>query len=229
MRFSGEMQRTFDVHLASDVISPAVAQRLGEMGFVRDAFIGGTTGVVHPQHFSIHPKNLPELRALWTRIVDLLSQASPSDFYGYAEAEITPPKFRAWFDWKPFDKSVPPPIQRFEYEECPIGRYKDVDIHLTAELDSLDPGLQAVLESTINFHYVDIRRPAGSVVRVYTVQPLGVRRVAQLYKRIAEYIDRAGGLQGKIKLEATCAYARFPSDAPVCPVVVAVPELAAVR
>ncbi len=149
----------------------------------------------------------------------MLASATQTDFYGYAEAEITPPRFRDQFAWKPFDESIPLPVQTFQYEECPIGRYKDIDIHLTAELESLDENLQHVLEHRINFHYVDIRRASGAVVRVYTVQPLGVKRVARLYHAIASYVRAAGGFQGKIKLEATYAYARFPAEAPVCPVI----------
>ena len=47
-------QRTFDIHLASDVMSRSLEKRLEELGFVKDAFIGGTTGVIHPQHLSNH-------------------------------------------------------------------------------------------------------------------------------------------------------------------------------
>ena len=217
-------QKTFDIHLASDVLSSGLEAHLIALGFTRDAFIGGTTGVVHPQHFSKRPGSMTQLRATWQQTLEVLSKSSRDDFCGYAEAEITPPRFRSNFAWKPFDRSVPLPLESFQYEECPMGRYKDVDIHLTAERESLDPNLRNVLEHELNFHFVDIRRPSGAVVRVYTVQPLGVKHVNRLYTTITDYIHVAGGLKGKIKLEATHRFARFPSDAPVCPVITKIPD-----
>ena len=224
MTFPTSERKTFDIHLASDVLSSRLEARLKSMGFSRDAFIGGTTGVVHPQHFSNRPSSIGELRMTWNQAVALLSQTSRFEFCGYAEAEITPPRYRAKFDWKPFDRSVPLPLKAFEYESCPINRYKDVDIHLTADLNSIDPDLQRVLEDQMNFHFVDIRRACGSVVRVYTVQPLGITDVGKLYIKVADYIWAAGGLEGKIKLEATYRFARFPSDASVCPVITKIPD-----
>ena len=219
----GLKKRTFDIHLASDVMSTRILEQLQELGFHKDAFIGGTTGVVHPQHYSLHPESIEDLRIRWQASLDVLSNAAPDEFQGYAEAEITPTRFRTTFAWKPFDPSVRVPLRRFEYEQCPLDDYKDVDIHLTAELLTIDPQLQSILENDINFHYVDIRRPTGAVVRVYTVQPLNVRRISALYHTLTEYIQAAGGMQGKIKLEATYAYARFPYNAQVCPIIRAVP------
>jgi hypothetical protein len=57
------------------------------------------------------------------------------------------------------------------------------------------------------------------VVRVYTFQPLGLREVPKLYRLLVDYLQKSGGLEGKIKLEATYAFARFPKNAPVPPVI----------
>src|SRR5258708_3381072 len=86
---------TYDVHVASDVVSDDADRLLASMGFVRDAFIGGTTGVVHPCHYSAHPPSRAQMAELWQRALGLLSAFGPQEFYGYAEAEVTPPQFRA--------------------------------------------------------------------------------------------------------------------------------------
>ena len=218
-----EMGTSLDIHLASDVMSSALERQLGELGFTKDDFIGGTTGVVHPCHYSYHPASRDQFVRSWKNAINLLSTVSEKEFYGYAEAEVTPAKFCRPLPWRPFDASVPFPFERLEYEVCPVGKHKDFDIHLTVDLQSVDPGLKHILEGDVAFHYVDIRKPSGKVVRVYTFQPLGLKRSPHLYNVLLAYLIEAGGLEGKIKLETTFAYARFPSTALVPPVVMKMP------
>lgn len=214
----------FDIHLASDVMCDRLAQRLSKIGFTRDAFIGGTTGVVHPCHYSIRPASREMLDRNWIVVTNLLSEVSTADFYGYAEAEITPYKYRALLPWKPFNASADFPFVRLEHEECPLERWKQFDIHITADLSSIDCGLKRLLEDEVGFHYVDIQKPAGNVVRVYTFQPLGLTKTLHLYKALLTYFQESGGLEGKIKLETTYAFARFPRNAPVPPVLMKMPQ-----
>lgn len=117
------------------------------------------------------------------------------------------------------------PFGRLEHEECPSGRYKHGDVHITAELSCIDPTLRKFLEEDIAFHYVDIRKPAGNVVRVYTFQPFGLSNISHLYKALLSYFQEAGGLEGKLKLETTYAFARFPQYAPVPPVLMKMPQM----
>jgi hypothetical protein len=213
------MKKSFDIHLASDVISPNLESRLIGLGFRKDAFIGGTTGVVHPCHYSYRPLSQLLFVQTWEKAICILSAASSDDFHGYAEAEITPLHFNIPLKFKPYDSSVAFPLGRLEHEACPLDKHKDLDIHLTANLSSINPDLKRLLEEDISFNYVDIRKPSGTMVRVYTFQPLGVKGITKLYKLLVTYLQKAGGLEGKIKLEATYAFARFPSSAPVPPVI----------
>ncbi len=209
----------YDIHLASDVMSVRLESQLLELGFVRDAFIGGTTGVVHPCHYSNHPGTQAESAFRWQRALEILRDVTGSEFHGYAEAEVTPPRFRVVLPWQDFDASVPFPLTRLSYEECPLGRHKDFDIHVTADLATIDSRLKQLLEDRINFNYVDIRKPSGKVVRVYTFQPLGTKVSTSVFDVLLAYFQTAGGLEGKIKLEVCTHFARFPEHAVVCPVV----------
>jgi hypothetical protein len=213
----------FDVHLASDILSPELRYQLLQLGFTKDEFIGGTTGVVHPCHYSSHPTSRDACTALWARTVKRLSQAPPASFYGYAEAEVTPPQYRSHLEWKPFDPGVPFPFGRFEHEAAAPGQHKDFDIHVSVDLSRLDPRLQRLLEEEVGFYYVDIRKQPGKVVRVYTVQPCGIKRFPEFYMPLLAYFLQAGGCQGKIKLEATYAFARFPETARVPPIITRIP------
>lgn len=206
-------------------MSDRLAKQLAEVGFTRDEFIGGTTGVVHPCHYSNHPTSDDELESKWQNSLLVLSHASSDEFHGYAEAEVTPPHYRLPLPWKPFDPSVPFPFGRLEYEECPPDKHKDFDIHVTADLANIDPRLARLLEDEINFNYVDIRKPSGNVVRVYTFQPLGVKVSPNVFDLLATYFKKAGGLDGKIKLEACRAYQRFPATVAVCPIITRLPAL----
>jgi hypothetical protein len=215
----------FDIHLASDIMCTGLEQRLRELGFKKDAFIGGTTGVIHPCHYSIRPTSREMLDQCWTAIISILSTVSENEFYGYAEAEITPHQYRTLLPWKPFDASVVFPFGQLEHEKCPLEKYKDFDIHITVDLSSIDPKLKQFLEKEIVFHYVDIRKLADNVVRVYTFQPLGLKKTPHLYKALLTYFQKSGGLEGKIKLEMTYAFARFPRNAPVPPVLMKIPHI----
>jgi hypothetical protein len=219
------VSRTYDIHLASDVISPWLEECLANVGFRRDEFLGGTTGVVHPCHYSLRPNSHEAFIRTWKEALSILSRASQSDFFGYAEAEITPTRFRTELPFKPFNPMVPFPFSKLEHMPCPSSKYKDLDIHLTVDLSSIDPRLKHTLEEEINFNYVDIRKPSGNIVRVYTFQPCGIRTIVGLYKNLLTYLLMACGLEGKIKLEATYGFARFPHCAVVPPIVTTQPPL----
>lgn len=219
------MIRVYDIHLASDIISPRLEECLKNLGFKRDEFIGGTKGVLHPCHYSFRPTSHDAFVHRWKESLSILSHTSQSNFFGYAEAEITPTRLRTELRFKPFDPAVPFPFSRLEHVPCPPSSYKDLDVHLTADLSSIDPRLKQILEEEINFNYVDIRKPAGNVVRVYTFQPCGIRNIVGVYKNLSIYLLEAGGLEGKLKLEATYGFARFPYHALVPPIVTASPSL----
>jgi len=214
-----------DVHLASDVMSPRLEQRLYNLDFVKDAFIGGTPGVVHPCHYSKRPASHDLLVETWKETSSILSTTSASEFYGYAEAEVTQRRFQTPLTWKPFDSSVRFPFGRLDHQECPPNKHKHFDIHVTANLSSLSPDLKQLLEKEIAFNYVDIRKASDQVVRVYTFQPLGLKETPELYQLLVAYFQKAGGIQGKTKLEATFAYRRFPRTAPVPPIVTRMPTI----
>jgi hypothetical protein len=213
------MKKAFDIHLAADVMSSDLGARLESYGFVRDAFIGGTPGVVHPCHYSCHPTNRSLQEQLWERVTALLRESGPSEFHGYAEAEVTPPNRRVDLPGKVFDPLIPFPFGRLEYEDCPIGRHKDFDIHVTADLTSIDTRLKHVFEDDVNFNYVDIEKQSGRVVRVYTFQPLGTNVTHEVFDMLLGYLRCAGGLEGKIKLEVCTHFERFPETAACCPII----------
>jgi hypothetical protein len=127
--------------------------------------------------------------------------------------------------WKPFDPAVRFPFGRLAHEDCPVGRCKDFDVHVSTNLDVLDVWLQVLLEQEIGFYFADVRKPAGNVVRVYTFQPLGVPKGAGLYHLLLAYFRDAGGLSGEIKLEVTLDYARFPASVRVPPVIMRLPSM----
>ena len=55
---------------------------------------------------------------LWEGSLAILETSGRAEFEGYAEAEVTPPQFRAYFDQKPFDQTVPLPFTRLSYSTC---------------------------------------------------------------------------------------------------------------
>ncbi len=217
---------SFDIHVACDDISLALASELMQRGFTCDSFIGGTGGVIKKSHFSYHPSGREELAESWRALGDLLAQTSRKEFYGYAEAEVVGPHHCTHFTQKPFDPRPRFPFARLDHEECPLGRHKDFDFHISADLSSIDLQLRQLLETKINFYHVDIRKPSGRVVRVYTFQPMGVQESVPLYyKLLLSYFEAAGGFAGKVQLESTYGFERFPSTASVPPIVTSMPRL----
>jgi hypothetical protein len=209
----------FDIHLASDVMSAQLECQLLSLGFAKDAFVGGTPGVVHPCHYSNHPPTREAALGLWDRATTILRDAGPGEFHGYAEAEATPPGYRVELPWKDFDPSIPFPVGRFEYDECPLDVHKSFDVHITADVSTIDKRLQRLMEEDINFNYVEIEKPSGRVVRVYTFQPLGDGVTHEVFDQLLRYCRQAGGFEGKIKLEVCTHFKRFPKTAVCCPIV----------
>ena len=204
----------YEIHLASDVISSDIERFLTNFGFVRDAFIGGTTGVVHPCHYTIDATSASEANTVWQQCVHRLRKTEKTEFFGYGELEISGIGHRVDIPLKKFDPSVPFPVGRFEFEECPLEKHKAFDIHISVDLRSIDIRLKSMLEDTINFHYVDIRKTRDKVVRVYTIQPLGAKVTPSIFYILSDYFVNAGGFEGKIKLEMLEQFERFPCTAP---------------
>src|SRR5579864_3242407 len=102
----------FDIHLATDVLSSPVASRFAALGFAQDRFVGGTSGVIHRYHLSCHPKSKADLRHIWKDVLAILADATGEEFFGYAEAEVTPPQYVSLIALRPFDPEVPLPFAR---------------------------------------------------------------------------------------------------------------------
>ena len=208
-----------EVHLASDVISDRLHRRFIELGFVRDRFVGGTTGVVHPCHYTADPASTDAMEALWLECVALLADTEADEFAGYGEAEITAAKHRIEIPYQPYDPNVRFPYGRFSYFACPLDEFKKFDIHITADVATIDPRLQRFLEVDCCFHYVEIDKPDGRSVRVYTIQPFGPDISAEIWQPLVEFFTRCGGFEGKIKLEVCRFFERFPKDMACCPII----------
>jgi len=219
----------FDIHLASDKMSAPLAQKFLDMGFRKDEFVAGTPGVIHKHHLSLHPATKGEFQQAWAETVACLTEASEDDFWGYAEAETIAPQFRAEIDFKPFDPAVPPPFDRIILEECPEDLHKTFDFHVVADQATLDGRLHQTLVEALGLYHVDIRKGTGRSVRVYTFQPMGLKISPRPYfDALLKYLYTAGGMEGKLKMEATYAYARFPRRAHVPPVTTRMPQFSPV-
>jgi hypothetical protein len=215
----------FDIHLATDVLSSRFASRFEALGFVHDRFVGGTSGVVHNHHLSFRPASNTALRTGWERISSILAEAKTDDFYGYAEAEVIPPQYVSPIPFHPFDPGVPLPFTRIEQEICPLGKQKTFDFHVTARIDTLDERLNQALTENLGMYHVDVEKTAGRV-RVFTFQPMDVKEsMRPYYEALRDYLVRAGGMDGKVKLETTFDYLRCPIDAAVPPVNTKMPTL----
>lgn len=219
------MQSThkYDIHIASDVLDSEVERQLFALGYHRDEFAGGTKGIARPHHFSYHPESREEFDKFWNRAAELLSTTSPKEFFGFMEGESVSSAQVAHFEYKPFDANVPFPFGKVENVDCPTDKFKDYDVHVSADLATIDPKLKALLENEVGFYYADIRKPSGKVMRVYTFQPIGMPLSDQFFRVLSDYFQRAGGLEGKLKVEFTLNYARFPQKVRVPPVITRAP------
>ena len=209
----------FDIHIASDVITPALEQHLVQLAYQRDGFAGVTAGIARPHHFSFHPQSRAEFDTKWKETEAFLAATKPEEFFGFLEGETTNPNQEVKLPYKPFDPKVPFPFGKLQNEECPPDKYKDFDIHVSCNPSTIDPRLRKLLEEDIGFYYADIQKSPERVVRVYTFQPVGLPKMMEIFQTLADYFQKAGGLDGKIKLEVTLNYARFPQSVRVPPII----------
>jgi hypothetical protein len=210
---------TYDIHIASDRMTERLENDLVRLGFMREAFLRGTQGIARAHHFSIRTPNRATLTDAWRKARERLAQAADqNEFFGYAEAEVTPPGFVCRFPGGRFSPVASLPFGRLQHEQCSENEAKECDLHFSAVLETLDPRLEDVLEE-VGFYHVDVRKSPNRVVRVYTFQTLGVMAVAGLYRSLRDYLMKVSGAEGKLKLEATIDFARYPNCVPVPPII----------
>lgn len=206
----------FDIHIAADAINRDVHDLLAKQGFLRQEFLLGDASVVRPYHFVKHPGSIQALRQSWRDLLTEISDQPEGAFQGFIESEVTPTHYRAVFGRKPFDESVRFPFKKFERLDCPIDARKAFDVHVLAAISTLDARLGALLERA-GFYVVDIVKDSA-IWRCYTVQPLDLKYAPVIFGGLKDYFDRAGGFEGKLKIEVAVEVARIPVTFPVPPV-----------
>ena len=219
------MVTNYHIHLATDRLTDGIKKSILDLGYRKDGFIGGTKGIVRPYHFSIFFSNKEKFQLAWNSIVNRLHQCSNEEFSGYAEAEIIEDSLVQVITMKDFDESISIPFINLKHEQCPIDEHKMLDLHITVNLSTIDPRLKTIFENRIKFYYIDVKKNTGKVDRVYTCQILQSKGAKSFFLAIKEYLILTGGFEGKVKLELTHGYARFPADVTVPPILVSVPQV----
>lgn len=184
---------------------------LTALGFRDDGL--DSAGMVLPQYDGAEPMSSCPLTALhvtwdtrdraeYRRMRHEISDAL--DHYrgdGYAHAEVIRPGWDVDLVPQPFDAAVgwPLPYLRRVFG----GDHKRWDIHISARLETLDDGLQARLADQAGMYYIDLHKPRG-IERIFTVQgTTSIRAGLEIFAQLTNYLLRAGGMDGAIKLEQT--------------------------
>ncbi len=208
----------FEIHVVGESMSTAVEVALSAQGYRRDDFRPGDPSIVRPHHLVCGASSRDDLQLKWEKLAALLSASCPHDFRGFAEAEATAREHRAYFAYQPFAPDVEFPLHPLHPEPCPPGAHKAFDVHVVADLDTLDQEFDRVLTGA-GFYVVDIRTRRGEMHRCYTVQPMDAGEANRLFEALRVYFTRCGGFRGKMKVERAHAFARFPADADVPPII----------
>ena len=156
-------------------------------------------------------------RKCWDDIVSLL--AADQNFEGDLEEEAILPQYCEWFSNEGDDAiaidSIPAPVMT----PCPVGVYKECDIHLKVVLDKTKKSVRQALDA---LGLISFDRPTddrGGFNRIYTLTFQSLKDGLIQFENMKRRLSQVKGIEARLKLEiATCFY-RQPATAQVLPIV----------
>lgn len=224
-------QTEYEIHFAAELghVPAELTQQMYGMGFRDDQMMGH--GVVFSPADPIGKMSCPltGLHISWDTFnreqyveqrdaCERLFTQFEASCVGYAHGEVIKPEWDLAVSEKPFDSLVELPILPFVSGMSRTP--KKWDIHISAQLDSLDPRLQQKLCDYLRMYYIDLRKRSGAVNRVFTIQGTNsVLAGVSLFQILSEYLQRAGGMKGSVKFEQTSYWLVLGTPSIVPPVI----------
>ena len=218
MNCSKPINPIYNWHLSAMKISREVIEGLEQrFGFQRDLFVNNTRCETTAYHGTFKGSQEEMTRTQWTTIVNFL--ASHDSFEGDLEEEIILPQYCTHFSHAGEDANPIKLIEKQGIEPCPIGIYKECDLHLKVDWAQTKESVRTALDG---LGMISFDRPTdeiGRFNRVYTLTFESLNDGLSHFEHLTKYLSLVQGLQARLKLEiATCFY-RQPDKAIVLPIV----------
>jgi hypothetical protein len=228
-----EPRTEFELHFAAqkDGFAPSLSADVYQLGFWDNRLVGGGAVVepggepidvpyLHSQvglHVTWDGHDVAEYRQK-KRDLKVLLERYAGACTGFAQGEAIRRDWDIDVDYRPFNAAFRYPLKRFDMASS--SRPKTWDIHISADRQRLDPGLEHVLVRLAGMYFIDLEKTGGRICRVFTVQ--GTSQAGQghrLFACLRDYLRLAGGMQGSIKFEQKCFWAVYGQPDIIPPVI----------
>lgn len=204
-------------HLSAMAISPVTVKQLQEQfWFKRDEFANNTRCERTEYHGTFKGGQKAMTRELWDDVVALL--AADQNFQGDLEEELVLPQYMAHVEASGNDASAITQITKRQIQPCPLGVYKECDIHLKVWWDKT---AQSVRQALDGLEMISFDRPdeQGGLNRIYTLTFESLRDGLSHYEEMRSRLGRTQGIKARLKLEIASCFYRQPDIAIVLPIV----------
>ncbi len=205
-------------HLSAMKISQATINILTDgFDFARDEFANNTHCETTVYHGTFKGSTERMTRSMWNDIVAVL--ASDKGFEGDLEEEMILPQYV--FSVSNIGEDARPirEIERKQIQPCPVGIYKECDLHLKVTWDKTHESVKQALDSIGMISFDRHTNDQGTFNRIYTLTFESLRDGLTHLEHLKEKLTHTKGIEARLKLEiATCFY-RQPGQAVVLPIV----------
>lgn len=207
-----DYMREYDVHLAASSISPVTVRSLHEVGFKRDAFANNTRCQASAFHGTYRGNRALPDDGMWNETCRLL--LSDPTFAGSLEEEYVEDRFVQYFDGAFGGKT--PTLKRIGITQIAPKEHKACDIHIGINLDKSSTNAVQSVEN-LNVAYFE-RQADDGLRRIYSITCEAKEDGIILFERLATLLAHIPNLHGRIKLEFTSRWLRYPDDAVALPI-----------
>lgn len=204
-------------HLSAMAISQGTIKQLQEQfSFQRDQFANNTRCERTEYHGTYKGEQQAMTRELWDKVVALL--ASDLAFQGDLEEELILPQYIAYVEASGNDASAIAQITKRQIQPCPLGVYKECDIHLKVWWSETSESVRHALDE---LEMISFDRPneQGGFNRIYTLTFESLKDGLSHYGEMRGWLMQTLGIKARLKLEIASCFYRQPDIAIVLPIV----------
>ena len=204
----------YDVHLSAEIISQNSIKKIENLGFSRDTFTNNTRCEATAYHGTYRGEIALPSNDVWAKALSIL--LGDKAFRGGLEEEVTFSEYRRFFTGGK-ELSEVPAIKPFSFSSCPPNIHKTCDIHLNVDWSQTDENAKNVIEQ---LKMISFDRPNNDGFnRIYTLTFRSLKMGIDAFYYLETVCNSLPCFFGKLKLEHTTRYVRYPDNAINLPII----------
>lgn len=210
-----ETKQSKDLHFSGYQVSEKLMEELLRFGFVRDMFTNNTR-CARTQFHATYRGGRVINNQLYAEVCTIIKKHPQT--IADLEMERCPPEYQVKINSSAQPSlSMDEIIEPFTLKDCPVGKKKAADLHITCDMKDSSAFAFFFME---NLKMISFDRPLESgFKRIYTITFENASDAIVWFERFHQILSKVHLFTGKIKLEFLEKQFRIPDNAPVLPLV----------